>query len=90
MGEYELIITNEALERCDTKFIVDKNIMYSCGYLVSPLLEDAKHKAEEQLVKVYELLKKVCDLKLDPSEPLNPYKSVSLRQVSVTHHQKYA
>ncbi|WP_062570345.1 DUF4209 domain-containing protein [Pseudoalteromonas arabiensis] len=74
MKQEESTINNEVYERLDTKFIVDESVMYSCGHLVSPLLNDAKQKEDEQLVKIYELLKKVCDLKLDPSEPLNPYK----------------
>lgn len=74
MKKEKLTINDDLCARLDTKFIVDKNVMYSCGYLVSPLLNDAKKKEDEKLVKIYELLKKVCDLKLDPSDPLSPYK----------------
>ncbi|WP_125717402.1 DUF7380 domain-containing protein [Pseudoalteromonas rubra] len=70
-----LYIDGKIYERCNTEFIVDSNIMYPCGHLVSPLLRDAKLEEDSKLVEVYELLKRVCDLKLDPSDPIQPYKS---------------
>ena len=84
MHEYagELHIEQSIFEECDFDVIDEDMLKYGSGYRLASLINNAEEDGNEQLVKLYKILRKVCELRLKPNNRLEPYTLFSQELVS--------
>jgi hypothetical protein len=78
------IIDEETLDKCNFNIIDEGLIQYGSGYKLSPLIMEAEKERDEQLIKLYKILRKASELKLQPNSVNEPYSSQSKEPLSAT------